>query len=418
MNRTKTEKHMWLLWGIVAICATEYIGGGQYIPGVQRILVLLSLFIFICAFLSNKGPEVLRHAQTKAFMVYLLHTALSLSYAIVGSNVLKVFISQIGYIILFVSTYLVLKSKKEIRLFIASFVVFHVFVVFANLDKLIWDAAKRTGGFRAGYFMGDGNDLGWSLITFLPFAIYLFAVARNNITKGLMIAAIGLLVIGLFGTGSRGAFLGISAAVVYLVLNSRKTPAAFVVAGIIMVLAYALAPQAYIDRMRSIENYEEDSSALARIMAWKASVRMAMDHPLGVGAGNFPTAYGRFYRPKLEDIDPRIYAGMRWIAPHSIYFLVLGEYGFPGLITVLSLLAFNYRDNQRQVVFIKRMASRKSFEKPLDVLPKYLNMSLIAFSVGGIFLGGINYPHIFILTAIIMKTKQINKINSQLETPH
>jgi hypothetical protein len=51
-------------------------------------------------------------------------------------------------------------------------------------------------------------------------------------------------------------------------------------------------------------------------------------------------------------------------------------------------------------------------------LPKYLNASLVAFSVGGIFLGGFNYPHIFILTAMIIKTRIINefrlKINRNL----
>jgi hypothetical protein len=35
-------------------------------------------------------------------------------------------------------------------------------------------------------------------------------------------------------------------------------------------------------------------------------------------------------------------------------------------------------------------------------------MSLVAYAIGGIFLGGVNYPHIFILTALILRTKQIN----------
>ena len=49
----------------------------------------------------------------------------------------------------------------------------------------------------------------------------------------------------------------------------------------------------------------------------------------------------------------------------------------------------------------------------LSTLPKYLNMSLVAFSVGGVFLGGVSYPHLFILTALILRTRQINGIDLQ-----
>ncbi len=133
---------------------------------------------------------------------------------------------------------------------------------------------------------------------------------------------------------------------------------------------------------------------------------MAVDYPFGVGAGNFNSAYGRFYRP--SEIDPRIWAGARWISPHSIYFLVLGEYGVIGLITILVLLILNFRENQKQVSALKRLPASCALRDEIAILPKYLNMSLVSFSVGGVFLGGISYPHIFILTALILKTKKIN----------
>ena len=212
---------------------------------------------------------------------------------------------------------------------------------------------------------------------------------------------------GIVGTGSRGAFLAMSGALAYLVLNSRHKASAIAAAVVIGLGALALAPGSYLDRIQSIGSYEEDSSALGRIMAWKAAMRMAVGDPLGVGAGNFNTAYGREYRP--QQVDERIYSPSRWISPHSVYFLVLGEYGIIGLITILILLYNNYRDNQAQIKINEIAKKRNSDAYSLPLLPKYLNTSLVAFSVGGAFLGGINYPHIYILTALILRVKQMNQ---------
>ena len=409
MPKAEPESGMLLFWGVVMIYAIEYIGMGLYIPGVQQIPLFLSLLIFFIVFFGYNGREVLKYGQTRALIVFLLHTGISMSYAIVGSYALRVFTVQVGYIILFISTFLVLKSSKQIRIFMASFVFYHCFLIVANLSKLT--TSERTGSFKAGYFLGDGNDFSWSLTIFLPFALYLLTVTRNKIMKGMMIAAAGLFVAGLVGAGSRGAFLAISSAIGYLVLNSKKKAAAIVVAAILAVLAFALAPPAYIDRVQSIGEYQEDSSALGRMMAWKASIRMAIDHPIGVGAGNFNSAYGRFYRS--GETDPRIWAGARWISPHSIYFLVLGEYGLIGLITICTLLFLNFRDNQQQVTALVRLPPSSAQGVELSTLPKYLNMSLVAFSVGGVFLGGVSYPHLFILTALILRTRQINGIDLQ-----
>ena len=107
-----------------------------------------------------------------------------------------------------------------------------------------------------------------------------------------------------------------------------KRKAATAIALVLVVgVALLFAPSGYVNRMQSIDNYQDDSSAQGRIRAWKASARMAIDYPLGVGAGSFNSAFGRFYMPT----DAQGWAPNRWISAHSVYFKVLGEYGFLGL---------------------------------------------------------------------------------------
>lgn len=402
------EKGWLAFWGVITIYAIEYIGLGNYVPGVQRLPLFLSFFILLSMFFSKNMGEVLKYGQTKALVIFFLHSFLSIAYAIVGTYAFNVVKVQIGYIFLFAITYFVLTSKQKVHILIGAFIFYLSFIIIANFEKM--KTTERIGGFRAGYFLSDGNDLSWSLIIFLPFSMYFFSVARNKLIKGVIIVTFFLFFFGIVGTASRGAFLGLIASIAYLILNSPKKAVAIIITAIIGIIAFMLAPGGYTDRIGSIGSYQEDSSALGRIMAWKASIRMATSHPFGVGAGNFNTAYGRYYRP--TEIDPRIWRGARWISPHSIYFLVLGEYGIIGFTTIMALLALNYRDNQRQVNFIKKMMQRNASNRDkLSTLPKYLNMSLVAFAVGGIFLGGLNYPHIYVLTALILKTRQINEEN-------
>lgn len=391
--------------GLMAIFSIEYIGLGHYVPGAQKIPLFLSFIIFLWVLVRRNLFEIFSLFQTKALIVFLFHTALSILYAVVSSYAFKTLEAQIGYIILFFSTYFILDNKNKILVFIKYFVFIHIILVIVNASKLA--STQRIGNFKAGYFLGDGNDFAWSLTIFLPFCLYLIKISNNKFKQIILIFFAILMTAGIIGTGSRGAFLAVSASILYMVINSKNRAKALLIGIFCIIVAFVFAPQAYIDRVHSIGQYQEDSSALGRIMAWKASVRMAIGHPFGVGAGSFNSAYGRFYRPK--EVDTRIYAGQRWISPHSVYFLVLGEYGVIGVITILSLLWNNFRDNQRQVMANAKGDVKIENRTELILLPKYLNMSLVAFSIGGAFLGGINYPHLYILTALIARIRKINE---------
>ena len=397
--------HMVLLLGLILIVAIEYIGLGHYIPGANRIPLILSLSIFVIAIATNFKGSLLKHTQIKAFSIFLMLTTLSLFHAFVTFQAFQVFKAQVGYLILCISLYLIIKNSRHILFLMGSMVFFHCFIVIVNLDRL--NQGQRTGSFIAGYFLGDGNDFAWSLVTFLPFALYFLSAKPKLLIRLPALAALAIFVLGIVGTGSRGAFLAAVASLLYLVINSRNKAFSFTCLGFLALVAVSLAPPAYIDRVESISAYEEDSSALGRLVAWKAAFQMALDHPLGVGAGNFSSAYGRYYMP--ENPDTRIYANRRWIAPHSIYFLTLGEYGFFGLFIILLLLYSNYRDNRTQIRLFQPLGKEDIHKNPMILLPKYLNMSLVAFAAGGVFLGGLNYPHIFILTALILRTKEINR---------
>lgn len=250
----------------------------------------------------------------------------------------------------------------------------------------------------AGYFMGDGNDFAWTMNVILPLVLSLVFGRRRLLTRAFGAAGVGACVIGIVGTQSRGGTLGLAAALLFAWLFiSRRKMLGLGVLGLVVVGVLFIAPNGYVDRMKSIGDYEQDSSAQGRLQVWGVSMRMALDYPLGVGAGSFGSVYGRFYMPGADE-NRIAWASNRWLGAHSIYFKVLGEYGYLGLGLLLWLIALNFADNARS-------GKRAGTLDPVHVLPQWpalLSMSLVGYAVSGIFLGGFFYPHQFLLTGLTL----------------
>ena len=131
-------------------------------------------------------------------------------------------------------------------------------------------------------------------------------------------------------------------------------------------------------------------------MAWKSAIQMAGDNPLtGVGAGHFSVKYGIEYRPPgvgRTDIP--------WANAHSLYFLVLGELGIPGLLVYLWLIILNLLKNEKIIRSLtpENASDSRLMDRRLFVC---LNSSMIGFAVGGAFLSATYYPHVFILAGVM-----------------
>lgn len=171
-----------------------------------------------------------------------------------------------------------------------------------------------------------------------------------------------------------------------------------------VVVVFLYAPDQYFERLETIRSYQQESSAQTRIIAWKAAIGMATDHPLtGVGSGHFPYRIGEYQKEFWGTITA-----------HSMYFLILGELGFPGIVFLLSMLMTNYYRNRRLMKQARGSANDLQ-EREFAHLFFVINGSLIAFSVAGAFLSVTYYPHLYLLTALctvihtLYRTSQIEK---------
>jgi probable O-glycosylation ligase (exosortase A-associated) len=383
--------------GLLFVLASDYMGLGKFFPIVDALRLTLGmlLLLFISVWYKHGLSEPMSYRQSKLLTFFIFLTGLALIHGLIRSYAVPILKQEIGYFFLVIVIFYLLESRKKIDYLLSALVLFHVLLVFLNIGKL---GAVRAGAYKAGYFLGDGNDFAWGLNIVLPMAIYLIFSAEKRIFKLFGIAGAIILLLGIIGTASRGAFLAlVSGMLYYLFFISKRKVGGLIFVAIIALVGIAFAPQEYYDRIGTISTFDEDSSAMGRITAWKAAMNMALDHPvLGVGAGSFNSAYGRFYR-KFGDPS-------RWISTHNIYFKILSEYSFLGVLIYLLIIYSNLAQNRRNAALLVEAKHNYSIS---PAWPGFLNMSIVTFAVGGMFLTGVNYPHIFLLTALTMVTNRI-----------
>ena len=383
-----------LFLAMLSLMLVEYIGLGKDLPILKMArystLVAYGLALMMVV---KVGPKALvEYAQSKVLLAFVMFTGMSVIYAVIRSYVPTYFRAHIDYFCLYLATVYLVDRARRLDLLSLTSAFITVVLVARNLSKL--GEEQRTAFFTAGYFLVDGNDFSWGLVTLLPFSIFLMVGRRPLLYRLIGLAGLGSGLLGVMGTQSRGATLAVGAGgIFYWAFIAKRKAASAIALAVIVAGALLVAPSGYLNRMQTIDNYQEDSSAQGRIRAWKASVSMAIDYPLGVGAGSFNSAFGRFYMPA----DSQGWAPNRWISAHSVYFKVLGEYGFLGLGMIVWIIASCVLMNVRNM---RRVRAAPSAYPIPDSWPALLALGMVSYAVSAVFLGGIDYPHLYFLAGL------------------
>jgi probable O-glycosylation ligase (exosortase A-associated) len=143
------------------------------------------------------------------------------------------------------------------------------------------------GSFRVegphGTFIGGNNEIGLALLMTAPLIWFLaLHTAHPRVRQGLYLA-VGLTLIAVVGTHSRGAFLGMLVMGLMLFIKARHKWLPALLAMSFAVLLPVIAPQSWFDRMQTIGAYEQDNSAMGRIGAWQKAVEIAGERLTGGG---------------------------------------------------------------------------------------------------------------------------------------
>ena len=315
------------------------------------------------------------------------------------------------------------KWNQSFKIILMTFVTMVLMHNRERLHSLVWIIVLSLGFFGAkgglftvlgggesrvwgppGSFINDNNALAMALVMVLPLMRYLQLQSESKLVRlglyGLMI----LTAFSIIGSQSRGAFLGGICMVAFLILKSRqRVLLSLLVVGFMIVGAF-FVPQHWIDRMRTIETYQEDSSALSRLEVWEFGLKVANDRPL-VGGG-FRVSYDDDIYLKYMP-DARKGRGRNW---HSVYFEILGELGYVGLAIYLAMLAAVWHAASR----IVRQTSKRADLHWAGDLARMIQVSLVGFATAGAFQNLAFFDFFFHLLAILFLAQGI--VKASLET--
>ena len=265
-----------------------------------------------------------------------------------------------------------LRERRHIEWFVGVNVLSIGFYGFkGGLYTLASGGAGTVWGPAGGFIQGN-NELGLALVMTLPLMNYLRQGAERSWVRLGLLATMLLTVVATLGTQSRGAFLALLAIGLVFWMRSSKKWATGVVVATVACTVLAFMPESWEQRMRTIQTYEADGSAMGRINAWWATFNLANSRITGGGFEMYtPEIFAR-YAPDPTNLK----------VAHSIYFSVLGEHGYIGLLLFLAiwLLALHLSWKIRS-----RSRARVDAQWAND-LAAMCQISLVGYAVGGAFL--------------------------------
>jgi putative inorganic carbon (HCO3(-)) transporter len=266
-----------------------------------------------------------------------------------------------------------LHSRKHLELFVWVNVLSIGFYGFkGGLFTIQTGGASRVWGPPGGFIEGN-NELAVALVMIIPLMHYLRAVSTRSFIRLGLLALMFLCAIAALGTHSRGALLAIIAMAVVFWVRLRKKVVAGITIAIVAVGLLAFMPASWEERMGTIQTYEEDGSAMGRLVAWRMTFNLANDRPWGGGFAIYTQEVYDKYMP--ESMLPQ--------AAHSIYFSMLGEHGYVGLALFLLLLVLSFQLAGR----MRRTALQHGPDTEwVYLLAGMCQVSIVGFAVGGAFL--------------------------------
>lgn len=402
-----------LFGGLLIYFIIEYIRPGAYFPVLEiaRLNTIVPFIIIFFTLITRNGQpntNILKAKNTKWFIFFLCLFPIQIFTADVTLYVFNTFKAVLGFVLIYFVIIKQITSMERMKALLTILVLIHIGSIILNPNVFFYPEQRNYS--LGAVFLGDGNDYAWSACIVIPFALFLAQSSKGKLTKGLFWSVLVLLTLSVIGTQSRGGSIALATLVIYLVLRSKKKALGLLGLGALVTVVFLFAPQSYFDRMRTMKDYETEGSAQGRIMAWKSAVRMAVDHPfIGVGAGHFAVKYGVEYRPPGVGRTE-----LPWSNAHSIYFVAIGEFGFTGAFLLLGIILSNIGKNEKSMGEVKKL-TKENADEPRKLLLA-LQAGLIGFAVGGAFLSGLYYPHLYVLAALteagrfIIRSNDSNKV--------
>jgi putative inorganic carbon (HCO3(-)) transporter len=185
---------------------------------------------------------------------------------------------------------------------------------------------------RPGFVVGDPNYFTVSAVVCIPLAFALMRERPRRWERIFCGICLGLTLLAVTVAASRGGFLGLIAALAFMLWRSKnRLRNVGIVAALVLPLSL-LSPISPLARLMT-PTFSDTEATESRYELWSAGYRMIRENPLsGVGVGNFKALSTTYQDPN----NP-----VQAIA-HNAYIEVAAELGIPGITAFVAVLVFTF----------------------------------------------------------------------------
>jgi putative inorganic carbon (hco3(-)) transporter len=244
-----------------------------------------------------------------------------------------------------------------------------------------------------GSFLEDNNALALATVMAIPLFYFMATETTKKWLRLALWGAMGLCALSALGSYSRGALLALASMCVILWWNSRHKVLLGLALVVVAPLMINFMPSQWSERMDTIVHHQGEGSADARIATWTMLFRLANDRFFGGGFELYSRRTFDMYMPEWPTVH----------SAHSIYFEILGEHGYIGLAMFLTMWFLVWRSCRW---IIKECKPRPDL-KWAFTLASMIQVSLVAYFVGGTFLGLAYWDFPYYLLAVVVVTRDI-----------
>jgi O-antigen ligase len=377
----------------------------------DEFLMILVTFLFFAWYLHNPrllSGEISRHPLLLFLFIHLLWIVLSVSFTSDYLISVKYMLAKSWYVGAFVLAPLIVFAEKKnfkaaaIVLAVSMFIVVMLILVHHSIYGFRF--AEMNSAVVP--FFRNHVNYGAMLVCILPVFFGMLMLNQNKRTRYYILAAMLILLVALYFSYSRGAWLALPAGLAaYWFIRKKMLVAVFIIS-VLMIMAglfYIKSNDRYLQfahdykttiyhkdfREHLLATYKlKDVSTAERFYRWIAGVRMIKDNGLtGYGPGTFYYHYKPYAVPAFKT----------WVSDnrerstvHNYFLLIAIEQGIPGLIIFLLLLGAmlyysQYLYHRVQDAFYKTVAATAGAITIMIFVVNFLSDLIETDKIGSIF---------------------------------
>ena len=403
----------YLLWGWAGLIGLNY-----YFFGFMSEIGYVQLFAIITfiSILINKNETYKSNINrtTIILLIFLLHGLLCAILAYPGlTQNWELFITLAKTALFCALMPMLVLSRKRIHamvVMIALGVSFH-----GILDGLKFISSAGAHKAQSIAKFGDNNYLGMIILMCIPFLFYLVKYSEKKLAKYGFIVTLVLMLLAVIATQSRGALIGLMALTIIYILGTKRKFLGIFIISIGFIFVTQVVSDKWTSRMQTIQSADEDSSFMGRVKAWQVSSAIALENPIFGGGFRVVQSHDIWNQFKdapglLGFVDTPI-LNRSGVAAHSIWFEVLSDQGFPGLLLFVLLIVNAFLTCKEIRVLVKLQSTSQIWAADLA---NVISASLVVYCVSGSLLSAAYFelPYICFMLLEVIKLQQKSAIKN------